>query len=42
MSWDVTRSDSFLELEASSKSLTLMAEMVRVEGNERTYTLQSD
>lgn len=39
---DVARSDSDLELDARSRSSTLLAEMVSVDGDLRMYMLQSD
>ena len=39
--WEVARSDSDLEEDANSRSLMLMAEMLRAEADLRMYTLQS-
>jgi hypothetical protein len=38
----VAKSDSALESDARRRSSTLVAEIVRAEGNQRIYTLQSD
>ena len=39
---EVVRSDSNLDNDANKRSLTLVAEMLSVEADFRTYTLQSD